>query len=952
MLRNACIYRLYKRDNFVFNRFTKNKFHMANESKEYNFKEIESYWQSFWEKQKTFRADDFGDKPGLYVLDMLPYPSGEGLHIGHPEGYTATDILGRKRKAEGYNVLHPMGWDAFGLPAEQHAIKTGIPPADNTKSNIDNFRRQLKRFGFGFDWDREVDTTDPNFYKWTQWIFLQLFKSGLAYVDEKPVWWCPELGTALANEEVIDGRSERGNYPVERRNLRQWVLRITAYAEKLLEGLSTLDWPDSTKRMQEAWIGRSEGVELHLGIQGLEDAELIIFTTRIDTLYGTTFVAIAPEHPLVDRLVKDGFSKVVEEYIQAARSKSDLKRQELTKDKTGVFTGSYAINPINGEAIPIWVADYVLLGYGTGVVIGVPGHDERDHTFAIKYQLPIRIVVEEEKSEKGHSEKPHFGHGHIINSGEFNGLTTEEALTAIAVKIEKMGKGRRVVNYKLRDWLFSRQRYWGEPFPIIWVEKVAYEKLFELKKSPLHEFLPKEPVFYTKDDVHYYAVPLPLKALPLELPAVESYKPSGSIEGPLGNAKEWLEIFVNLEDGETVSAHKGKKPEGPHWVRGYRETNTMPQWAGSCWYYLRYIDPHNSETFLDKEKERYWKMPAIYVGGAEHAVLHLLYARFWHRVLYDLGYLSTPEPFLKLVHQGLILGEPEHSVYKDMKGAYISAERVDKEGKDKVTGEVLQVEKLNESDVERKDDNFVLKKQPDIVVDSRSYKMSKSRGNVVSVDKMLDGYGADAVRLYEMFLGPLEAMKPWSSSGIEGIVRFLKRIWREVIDREGQLVEKFYDGEERDEKTLKLLHETIRKVSDDIEKLQLNTAISQLMILLNHLQETEKVSKETIRIYIQLLAPFAPHIAEELWQRCGCTPSVSEAPWPKFDPAKLVETTQKIIIQVNGKMRGEVTLPINCEQKEVIQIAKADPKVQSFLEGKRIVKEIYVPGKILNLVIQ
>lgn len=924
---------------------------MVEECKDYDFKKIEAYWQLYWDKQKTFKASDFVKKPKMYVLDMLPYPSGDGLHIGHPEGYTATDILGRKRKAQGYNVLHPMGWDAFGLPAEQHAVKTGMPPADNTKANINKFRLQLKRFGFGFDWDREVDTTDPHFYKWTQWIFLQLFKVGLAYVDEKPVWWCPELGTALANEEVIEGRSERGGYPVERRNLRQWVLRITAYADKLLQGLDSLDWPDSTKKMQQAWIGRSEGVELHFAIEDLKDVELIVFTTRVDTLYGTTFMVIAPEHPLVDRLVKPGFNKAIEDYVQAARSKSDLKRQELTKDKTGIFTGSYAINPINGEAVPIWVADYVLLGYGTGIVMGVPGHDERDHEFALKYQLPIKIVVEEEKTHTGHSEKPHFGHGHLINSGEFNGLTTQEALEAITTKLEKMGKGRRIVNYKLRDWLFSRQRYWGEPFPIIWVEEPAYHELLKLKKSLMHEFLPKEPVFYIKNNIKYYAIPLPLAELPLILPEVHSFKPSGSIEGPLGNVKEWVEVYVNLETGKTISATKGK-PQGEYWVKGLRETNTMPQWAGSCWYYLRYIDPHNIEAFIDKKKELYWQTPDIYIGGAEHAVLHLLYARFWHQVLYDLGYLSSPEPFPKVIHQGLILGEPEHSVYKNSKGEYISAELVDKEGKNKQTGETLQVEKINDADVVKKEDYFVLKNSPAVRVESRSYKMSKSRGNVVSVDDVLEEYGADAVRIYEMFLGPLEAMKPWNTSGIEGIIRFLRRVWRETISREGNLSEKFYEGEEQDEKTLKLLHETIRKVSEDIENLQFNTAISQLMILLNRFQEVEKLSKQTIQVFIQLLAPFAPHIGEELWKRIGGNSSVSDALWPVFDPAKLIESTQKIIIQVNGKMRGEVIVPKDCPQSQVVKIAFEDPKVRSFLENKTVVKEIYVPGKILNLVVK
>lgn len=923
---------------------------MATKCTFYDFSQIEKYWQDFWERNKTFRVTHRDKRPKYYVLDMFPYPSGEGLHIGHPEGYTATDIIGRYKRACGYNVLHPMGWDAFGLPAEQHAIATGIHPAENTRINIGNFRKQLKSLGLGLDWEREVDTTDPNYYGWTQWIFLQLFKNGLAYVDEYPVWWCEALGTVLANEEVVDGRSERGNHPVERRKLRQWVLRITAYADELLEGLEGLDWPDSTKRQQIAWIGRSEGADIDFELVDFPGEYLTAFTTRIDTLFGVSYIVIAPEHFDLERLVKPEYREQVEAYVIESNKKSDLLRTDLEKDKMGVFTGSYVINPGNGERMPIWVADYVLMSYGSGVVMGVPAHDERDYEFALKYNLPIKSVITDDLKNLKPS-IPLFGKGYLINSGEFNGLFTDEAKVKICAWLEARGKGHKAVNYKLRDWLFSRQRYWGEPFPVVWVEEAAYKKAEALKDSPLQAFIPNQAVTYSLEGKVYYALPLPTEQLPQVLPAVESYHPMGSGESPLARATGWFHVYFNIKTGETISANGGI-PGGDEWVHGHRETNTMPQWAGSCWYYLRYCDPINKDSFVSLEAERYWGGPDLYVGGAEHAVLHLLYARFWHRVLFKLGYVSSPEPFPRVVHQGLILGEPEHRVFKDAKGSLISAEFVDKEGVDTRTGEVLEGVKVLEEVLIKKGEYFVLKESPEIRVESRAFKMSKSRGNVISPDAIIREYGADALRLYEMFLGPLEAMKPWSTQGIEGVVRFLKRIWREYIDDSGNISSKIVDSDKESPDTERLLNETIKKVTEDIEALRFNTAISQMMIFLNHLAKVDTVTLKTARIFVQLLAPFAPHIGEELWARLGGQGSIVDVAWPKCDLEKLVQKEVILVVQVNGKMRGELGVSLEISKEDAIAFAKGHERVAPFLEGKEIVKEIYVPGKIVNFVVK
>lgn len=920
---------------------------MVTKSSTYDFLEIEKKWQTYWEEKKTFRALDFDSKPKYYVLDMFPYPSGEGLHIGHPEGYTATDIIGRYKKAKGYNVLHPMGWDAFGLPAEQHAIATGIHPSVNTKANINNFRKQLKSLGLGLDWDREIDTTDPNYYGWTQWIFLQLFKNGLAYVDEYPVWWCQDLGTVLSNEEVINGRSERGNFPVERRKLRQWVLRITAYADELLEGLKNLDWPDSTKRQQIAWIGRSEGLDIYFDLVDFPDKHLVTFTTWVG-LYGVSYLVVAPEHSMLGQLVKPEYAKEIAEYVAQAAKKSDLNRTDLAKEKTGVFTGSYAINPINNEKIPIWVADYVLASYGTGAVMGVPAHDERDYEFALKYDLPIQAVLTEDLDKQ--PVVPFFGKGYMINSGEFNGLSNKEAKVEITKFLERKHKGHIAVNYKLRDWLFSRQRYWGEPFPVIWVEEEVYNIVTEMNHSPFFTMMPKEPVTYDLEGKTYFALPLSTEQLPQILPTVESYKPAGGGESPLAQAEGWLHVYLNLLTGEVIPA-KGEIPEGEEWVHGHRETNTMPQWAGSCWYYLRYCDPINKNSFIDPKLEQYWGTPDLYIGGAEHAVLHLLYARFWHKVLFKLGLLTNPEPFAKVIHQGLILGEPEHTTFKDSKNNFVSAEFV-KDNTDVRSGEELQVVKLNDNDVIKQGDLFVLKEDSKIQVESRSYKMSKSRGNVVSPDAIIQEYGADALRLYEMFLGPLEAMKPWNTKGIEGVSRFLKRIWREFIDDNGQISPKISNEEQENFETEKLLQETIKKVSEDIEALHFNTAISQMMIFLNHLGKVTSFTKKTAKTFLQIVAPFAPHIAEELWLHFGENPSITNASWPEYDASKLIREEVTLIMQVNGKMRAEVIVSRKATKDEVLDNAKNHERIKPYLEDKEIVNVIYVPGKILNIVVK
>ncbi len=864
---------------------------MATHCKDYEFLQIEPHWQTFWETHHSFRAVDDTSKPKYYVLDMFPYPSGAGLHIGHPEGYTATDIIARYKRAKGFNVLHPIGWDAFGLPAEQHAVKTGTHPAANTAANIANFKRQIKALGFSYDWERELATTDEKYFRWTQWIFLQLFKRGLAYVDERPVWWCPELRTVLANEEVVDGKSEVGGFPVERRNLRQWVLRITAYAERLLADLKDVDWPDSTKRMQEAWIGRSEGAEVSFALENEKLGALKVFTTRPDTLFGCTYMVLAPEHPLVDALTTSEQRDAIAAYRRQAAAKSDLDRTDLAKgEKTGVFTGSFAINPVNGARLPVWVADYVLMGYGTGAIMAVPAHDERDYDFAVQFKLPIIQVIDSGKPDQ---KLPFIDDGKLINSGPFNGIDWNEAKKRLTADLAAKGRGKTTVNYKLRDWLFSRQRYWGEPFPIIWVTESDYAKAAAHPASAAD--LPSSPVTYkdSATDTTWFALPVAASTLPLVLPEVQSYLPSGNGESPLANVTEWLEIWLNLATGAFVPASQ-PRPDGCNWIRGRRETNTMPQWAGSCWYYLRFIDPKNDKTFADPKLLAYWGVPDLYVGGAEHAVLHLLYARFWHKVLFDLGVVPQSEPFTKLFHQGIILGED---------------------------GE----------------------------------KMSKSRGNVVNPDTINTSHGTDTLRLYLMFLGPLEAMKPWNPNGIEGVHRFLQKIWRECLSREGEVNSKITldDSAAESAEFVKLFHETIKKVGDDIENLRFNTAISQMMIFSNALQKAERVNRRTVLGFLQLLAPFAPHIAEELWSRLGgTTVSVLQAAWPQFDPAKLVSTEQKIIVQINGKKRAEFLLPVGSNQDAAFAVAQAHSDVTPYLVGKNLKRVIFVPGKILNIVIE
>ena len=857
---------------------------MATEGKDYDFQKIETSWQTFWERNQTFKTSADTSRPKYYVLDMFPYPSGAGLHIGHPEGYTATDIVARYRRARGFNVLHPIGWDAFGLPAEQHAIKTGAHPRINTEANIKTFRRQLKALGFSYDWSREINTTDPGYFTWTQWIFRQLFQHGLAYVDERPVWWCPELKTVLANEEVIEGRSEVGGFPVERRNLRQWVLRITAYADRLLAGLKDLDWPDSTKRMQEAWIGRSEGAEVLFQLENPALGNLRIFTTRPDTLFGCTYMVVAPEHPLVPALTTPAQRDVVEAYRKAAAAKSDLERTDLAKEKSGVFSGSHAVNPVNGHRVPIWIADYVLMGYGTGAIMAVPGEDQRDWDFAKRYDLPIIRTVQ---PPAGFSGEAYVEDGPAINSANdelsLDGLGVAAAKEKMTVWLEGKGLGERKVNFKLRDWLFSRQRYWGEPFPIVWVEETDYQLL------PASVPRPREPVTYGQGGRTFCALSLPEGALPLRLPEVESYQPTGTGESPLAAIPDWIDVWYNPEDGAAVPA-SGPRPDGGLWIRAKRESNTMPQWAGSCWYYLRYLDPQNPSAISDRKLLEYWGVPDLYVGGAEHAVLHLLYARFWHMFLYDIGVVTEPEPFRKLFHQGIILGED---------------------------GE----------------------------------KMSKSRGNVVNPDAVIGEYGTDSLRLYLMFLGPLEAMKPWNPRGIEGVFRFLNKVWREYVGEDGRPNPKISATAADTPEIERLRHETIRKVGDDIEALRFNTPISQMMIFVNALQKAPAVSRTTALVFLQLLAPFAPHIAEELWERLGERSPISDAPWPTYEAAKLATEEFKLVFQVNGRVRGDQLVSVGLAQEDAVELARNHPRVKPYLEGKTVKKIIFVPGRILNLVV-
>jgi leucyl-tRNA synthetase len=846
----------------------------------YPFKDIEAKWQSHWERQGTFRTPVKVDtsKPKYYVLDMFPYPSGDGLHVGHPEGYTASDIVARYKRMRGFNVLHPMGWDAFGLPAEQYAVRTGTHPRDTTERNVVRFREQLKSLGFSYDWEREVNTTDPGYYKWTQWIVKQLFDRGLAYQEELPVWWCPELGTTLANEEVIDGKSEVGGFACVRKPLRQWVLKITEYADALLEGLDDLDWPSSTKEMQRNWIGRSEGAEIAFAVDGHANTALRVFTTRPDTLFGATYMVLAPEHELVTKLTNPELRATIDAYREDASRKSELERTELQKDKTGVFTGSYAINPATGGKIPIWIADYVLAGYGTGAIMAVPAQDQRDFEFAAKFGLPVIRTVQPPADFDDQS--AWLGDGVAINSGFLNGKNVADAKAAMIEWLERERKGERRVNYKLRDWLFSRQRYWGEPFPIVFLDGRAQTVL----------------------DAE----------LPVLLPELEDFKPSGSPEGPLAKAGAWL---------DATDRATGK--------RARRETNTMPQWAGSCWYYLRFIDPHNEERLVDPKLEKYWMPVDLYIGGSEHAVLHLLYARFWHKVLYDAGIVSTPEPFIRLVHQGTILGELEFTV----NGERVAEEQVEKQG-----------------------DRFVLRDRPGVVADARAYKMSKSRGNVVNPDEIVARYGADAFRLYEMFLGPLEQVKPWNTRGVEGTYRFLNRAWRLVAGSDaddagtaGHAPALDYGEPTREQ--ARLLHQTIAKVTEDIEALRFNTAISALMELTNAAYKWPSVPRAVAESLVLLLAPLAPHVAEELWQRLGHKESLAYEAWPVADAALLKADVLEIPVQVNGKVRGKVSVPAEAQEAEVIEIAKADANVGKHLAGQTVKRAIYVRGRIVNFVV-
>ncbi|KAB7666799.1 leucine--tRNA ligase [Bacillus sp. B1-b2] len=802
----------------------------------FNHQEIEKKWQTYWEDKKTFKTSEDKGKKKFYALDMFPYPSGAGLHVGHPEGYTATDILSRMKRMQDFNVLHPMGWDAFGLPAEQYALDTGNHPAAFTQKNIDTFRRQIKSLGFSYDWDREINTTDPEYYKWTQWIFLKLYEKGLAYVDEVAVNWCPALGTVLANEEVIDGKSERGGHPVERRPMRQWVLRITAYADRLIEDLNEVDWPDSIKEMQRNWIGRSEGAEVTFQIENHEDT-FTVFTTRPDTLFGATYAVLAPEHTLVDKITTADQKSAVEAYLEKIKSKSDLERTDLAKEKTGVFTGAYAINPSNGEKMPIWIADYVLVSYGTGSIMAVPAHDERDYEFAKTFDLPIKEVVAGGNVEN----EAYTGDGKHVNSEFLDGLNKEEAITKMIAWLEEKEIGTKKITYRLRDWLFSRQRYWGEPIPIIHWEDGTMTGV-------------------------------PEEELPLTLPETSEIKPSGTGESPLANISEW----VNVVDPVT-----GKK--------GRRETNTMPQWAGSSWYYLRYIDPKNSEVIADPEKIKEWLPVDIYIGGVEHAVLHLLYARFWHKVLYDLGVVPTKEPFQKLFNQGMILGE-------------------------------------------------------------NNEKMSKSKGNVVNPDEIVESHGADTLRLYEMFMGPLDAAIAWSTNGLDGARRFLDRTWRLLVDENGELSPKVKDVEEA--KGLdKIYHQTVKKVTEDFEGLRFNTAISQMMVFINECYKADVLPKKYVEGFIKILSPICPHMTEELWQIVTkSNETISYQAWPAYDEAKLVDDEVEIVVQINGKVKAKLMVPAGANKDALEQIAMEASEVKEQIDGKTVRKVIAVPGKLVNIV--
>lgn len=802
----------------------------------YDHKTIEKKWQKFWKKNETFKADLNKDQKKYYALDMFPYPSGQGLHVGHPEGYTATDVMSRMKRMQGFNVLHPMGWDAFGLPAEQYALKTGHNPKDFTNKNIDHFRDQIQSLGFSYDWDREVNTTDPKFYKWTQWIFEQLYKKGLAYESEIMVNWAPDFmgGTVVANEEVEDGKTKRGGYPVYRKPMRQWVLKITAYADRLIDDLDLVDWPESVKEMQRNWIGRSEGASVFFSVVGDEDTKIEVFTTRADTLFGASYVVLAPEQELVDQLTTPEHKAEVEKYKEEASRRSDLERTDLNKDKTGVFTGSYVINPVNGEKLPIWISDYVLASYGTGAVMAVPSGDQRDYDFATKFDLPIKPVIEGTDVSEGAFD----GDGKHINSGFLDGLNIADAKQKMIDWLEEHDAGHKKVNYRLRDWIFSRQRYWGEPIPVIhWDDGTT-------------SLVPED-------------------ELPLELPKTDNIEPSGTGESPLANVEDWVNVYDE---------------NGRH---GLRETNTMPQWAGSSWYWLRYTDPHNDKEFASKEALDYWSPVDLYVGGAEHAVLHLLYARFWHKVLYDLGLVPTKEPFMKLVNQGMILG-------------------------------------------------------------SNHEKMSKSKGNVVNPDDIVDQYGADTLRLYEMFMGPLEESVPWDEKGLHGANKWVQRVWRLLMDDNNHLrdrVSTFNDG-----KLTKVYNQTVKKVTEDYERMHFNTAISQLMVFVNEAYKVDDLPVEYMKGFVKMIAPIMPHMAEELWSQFGESDTITYQPWPTYDPKALVEDEVEMIVQVNGKVRAKIKMAKDTDRDEAQQLALANEHVKKFTDGKDIKKVIVVPNKIVNIV--
>ena len=966
----------------------------------YNPAVVEAKWQAFWEEHHTFATPKRPAEAKVYALDMFPYPSGDGLHVGHPEGYTATDIVCRAARMQGKTVLHPMGFDAFGLPAEEHAIKTGEHPRVQTEKNIETFRRQLKMLGFSYDWDRELATTDVDYFRWTQWIFLQLYDTWfdheaqkgrpiselpipsevraqgedaireyqdehrLAYQSEAPVNWCPALGTVLANEEVIDGKSERGSHPVERRPLRQWMLRITEYASRLEEDLDSLDWPEGVKALQRNWIGRSTGAEVDFLLPADDSADsankwieerqesgyprkpgedvLRIYTTRPDTLFGATYMVIAPEHPFVDRLTTAENAESVRKYCEQAAAKSDLDRTELAKDKTGVFTGSYAINPVNGQPTPIWIADYVLISYGTGAIMAVPAHDERDFEFAKQFDIPIKAVVDpgdsvsaEERTQILAGEQVFIEHGTAVNSDPYNDLSTAEFKEKITADLAAKGLGKQAINYKLRDWLFSRQRFWGEPFPILHELDENGEKTGRCRAVEESD-------------------------LPVDLPHLEDFKPHGRPEPPLDKAPdEWLYPVI---DG----------------VKYKRETNTMPQWAGSCWYYLRFIDPKNNEVMVDPELEKAWMPIDLYVGGAEHAVLHLLYSRFWHKVLYDRGVVSSSEPFHKLVNQGMILGEPEHrGVQKDGEWVTLqSSPEILREGLEKGSiapdkkeietttrhgkGRFIDIEDkgrwavfwLEDREVEKSGDFFVLASNTSIRLHSKSFKMSKSRGNVINPDDVVKEYGADSLRLYEMFMGPLEATKPWNMEGVNGVFGFLNRVWRMIVDdnAEAIVLNAAVCKDDANDEQNRVLHKTIKAVTEDIAKLSFNTAIARMMEFTNFFTKQDRRPKSVMESFVLLLSPFAPHIAEELWQALGHAETLAYEAWPQYDEALLVEDEIEIPVQFKGKVRCKIMVPADADKAQLEALALENPRVVELLEGKEIIKAVAIPGRLVNFV--